>query len=91
MVDLDPEALYAKRLSPADVSNALNLQNLILPAGAAFVPALASIRSDLNSSPSVLEEMNDLPIRTVNGATIQMKDVAQVRDGYRGTNQRCPD
>ncbi|MGH9663100.1 MAG: efflux RND transporter permease subunit, partial [Bryobacteraceae bacterium] len=82
MVDLNPDELYAKQLSPLDVSNALSLQNLILPAGTAKLGAI-EYQVKVNSSPGTLEEMNDLPIMTVNGATVYMKDVAQVRDGYQ--------
>ena len=78
MVDLNPEELYAKQLSPIDVSNALNLQNLILPAGTAKI-AGTEYQVRVNSSPLVLDELNNLPIKTVNGATVYMKDVAQVR------------
>ncbi len=81
MVDLDPNALYAKNLSPTDVSNALNLQNLILPAGDAKIGDRDYFIT-LNSSPGVVAAMNDLPIKTVNGATVYMRDVANVRDGY---------
>ncbi len=81
MVDLNLEELYAKQLSPLDISNALNLQNLILPAGTAkFAETEYPVR--LNSSPSVISEFNNLPIKTVNGATIYMKDVATVHDGF---------
>src|ERR1700758_2991274 len=81
MVDLNPDELYAKQLSPLDVSNALNLQNLILPAGTAKM-AQTEYQIKVNSSPLVVDELNNLPIKTVNGATIYMKDVAQVRDGF---------
>lgn len=81
MVDLDPQALYAKNLSALDVSNALNLQNLILPSGNIKLDQ-REYQVRLNSSPRVLEQLNDLPVRTVNGATVYMKDVAHVRDGY---------
>jgi len=81
MVDLNLDELYAKQLSPIDVSNALNLQNLILPAGTAkFAGIEYPVR--LNSSPAVIEDFNHLPIKTVNGATIYMKDVATVHDGF---------
>jgi multidrug efflux pump subunit AcrB len=81
MVDLNLEELYAKQLSPIDVSNALNLQNLILPAGTAkFAGTEYPVR--LNSSPSIIGDFNNLPIKTVNGATIYMKDVATVHDGF---------
>jgi multidrug efflux pump subunit AcrB len=81
MVDLNLDDLYAKRLSPIDVSNALNLQNLIVPAGTAkFAGTEYPVR--LNSSLPSVAEFNDLPIKTVNGATIYMKDVATVHDGF---------
>jgi multidrug efflux pump subunit AcrB len=81
VVDLNLDELYAKQLSPIDVSNALNLQNLILPAGTAkFAATEYPIR--INSSPAVISEFNNLPIKTVNGATIYIKDVATVHDGY---------
>lgn len=80
-VDLDPAAMYANQLSAADVSNALNLQNLILPAGSVKIGE-REYQVQVNSSPMVLSEMNKLPIRTVNGATVYLKDVANVRDGY---------
>src|SRR5262252_1002417 len=81
MVDLNLEDLYAKQLSPIDVSNALNLQNLILPAGTAKM-ARTEYRISVNSSPLAVDELNNLPIKTVNGATVYIKDVAQVRDGF---------
>ncbi len=81
MVDLNLDDLYAKHLSPTDVSNALNLQSLILPAGdAKFGDTEYQIK--VNSSPIEVEKMNDLPIKTVNGATVYIKDVAQVRPGF---------
>ncbi len=81
MVDLDPKAMYAKGLSATDVSNAINLQNLILPAGdAKFGDRDYLVR--VNSSPLNVAELNDMPIKTVNGATVYVRDVAQVRDGY---------
>ncbi len=80
-VDLDLAALQAKRLSPQDVVNAFNAQNLILPTGTAKIgPTEYNVA--LNSSPSVLLELNNLPIKTVNGAVIRVGDVAQVHDGY---------
>ncbi len=85
MVDLNLDELYAKQLAPVDVSNALNLQNLILPAGTAKL-AGTEYQIRVNSSPIVLNELNNLPIKTVNGATVYMKDVAQVRDGFSVQN-----
>ncbi len=81
MVDIDPQALYAKQLSATDVSNALNLQNLILPAGTVKVGKREYLVK-VNSSPEFVDALNDLPIKVTNGATVYMRDVAQVRDGF---------
>ena len=80
-VDLDLAALKSRNLSAQDVVSAINSQNLILPSGTAKIGA-TEYDIELNSSPRVLKELNDLPIRTVNGATIFVREVAQVRDGY---------
>jgi multidrug efflux pump subunit AcrB len=85
MVDLNLDELYAKQLSPIDVSNALTLQNLILPTGTAKL-AETEYHIKVNSSPLVLDELNNLPIKTVNGAPVYIKDVAQVRDGFSVQN-----
>src|SRR5438477_4427309 len=85
MVDLNPDDLYAKQVSPIDVSNALNLQNLILPAGTAKL-AQTEYQVRVNSSPVLLDDLNNLPIKTVNGATVYIKDVAQVHDGFQVQN-----
>jgi CzcA family heavy metal efflux pump len=80
MVDIDGQALYAKGLSATDVSAAINVQNLILPAGSAkFGQREYSVK--LNSSPDSIEGLNNLPIKQVNGAMVYIKDVAHVRDG----------
>ena len=81
MVDLDPEQLYARGLSAADVSAAVNAQNLILPAGTAKIGD-TEYNVKLNSSPDVVEAFNDIPIKTVNGVPVYLRDVAHVRDGY---------
>jgi len=81
MVDLDPDALYANHLSATDVSNAVNMQSLILPAGTAKVGDREYLVM-LNSSPTVVTALNDLPIKTVNGATVYIKDIGHVRDGF---------
>jgi len=81
MVDLDPNALYAKHLSASDVSNAMGAQNIILPAGTARVGNLEYVVRT-NASPSTLDALNNLPIRASNGALVYIKDVAQVRNGY---------
>ena len=81
VVDLDPTALYAKQLSPIDISNAFSQQNLIVPAGTIKVGDTEyAVR--LNSSPEILSDLNELPVKTVNGATVYLKDVATVRDGF---------
>src|SRR5712692_8769992 len=85
MVDLDPKALFANNLSATDVSNAINAQNLLLPAGIARI-GNREYNVRLNSSPEVVRELNDLPVKQVHGATIFVRDVAQVRDGYAVQN-----
>ncbi len=80
-VDLDTAALQARGLSPSDVVNALNLQNLILPSGTAkFGATEYNVR--MNGSPDVISGLNELPVRTSGGATVTIGDVANVRDGY---------
>jgi multidrug efflux pump subunit AcrB len=85
MVDLNLDELYARQLAPIDISNALNQQNLILPAGTAKLGG-TEYQVSVNSSPVILQDLNDLPVKTVNGATVYMKDVAQVRDGFSVQN-----
>jgi CzcA family heavy metal efflux pump len=81
MVDLDPDQLYGRGLSPGDVSAAIATQNLIVPAGTAKIGDTEyTVR--LNSSPDLIEAFNDIPIRTVNGIPVYVKNVAHVRDGY---------
>jgi multidrug efflux pump subunit AcrB len=85
MVDLNLDELYAKQLSPIDVSNALTLQNSILPAGTAKLGG-TEYQIRVNSSPLKLDELNNLPVKTVNGATVYVRDVAQVHDGFNVQN-----
>src|SRR5579863_2681059 len=80
-VDIDPQALQAKGLSPGDVVNAVNAQNLIVPSGTMKIDRW-EYAIETNSAPSVVEALNNLPIRTVNNAVIYVRDVAHVRDGY---------
>ena len=80
-VDIDSTALQAKGLSAVDVVGAVNAQNLILPTGTAKLGPL-EYNVEMNGSPQTVQELNDLPVKTVNGATIYMKDVAHVRDGF---------
>ncbi|HEX4613913.1 MAG TPA: efflux RND transporter permease subunit [Urbifossiella sp.] len=81
MVDLDPDQLFARGLSASDVSTAVNAQNLILPAGTAKVGE-TEFNVKVNSSPEVVDAFNQIPVKTVNGAPVYLRDVAQVRDGY---------
>lgn len=81
MVDLDPDALYAKHLSGLDVSNALNAQSLLLPAGTLRVGNTEYLVKT-NSSPLTVSSMNNLPIRAADGAIVYMKDVGQIRNGF---------
>ena len=81
MVDLDPAKLYAWGLSPQDVTDAVANQNLIIPAGIAKIGS-QEYPVGINSSPETVAALNDLPIRTVNGTTVYIRDVAHVRDGF---------
>ena len=81
MVDLDPQALYANQLSATDVANAINAQNLLLPAGTARIGD-REYNVRLNSSPEVAEALNDMPVKQVGRTTVYVRDVAHVRDGY---------
>src|SRR5438874_5891615 len=81
VVDLEPDKLFGYGLSAADVSGAINLQNLILPSGTAKI-GTQEYYVRLNSSPEVVEAINDLPIKTVNGTTVFIRDVAHVSDKY---------
>ncbi len=81
MVDLNTAALQAKGLGPSDVVNAIGNQNLILPGGTSKIGSL-EYDVEINGSPRSVAELNDLPIKSQNGATIYVRDVAHVRDGY---------
>jgi multidrug efflux pump subunit AcrB len=80
-IDLDTEALQAKGLSAQDVEDAIAAQNQIVPAGTVKIGSF-EYNVKLNDSPEAIAALNDLPIKTVNGATIYIRDVAHVRDGY---------
>jgi len=80
-VDLDLAALQAKNMAPVDVLNAISAQNLVFPSGTAKIGG-SEYAVELNASPKVLEELGELPVKTLNGAVIRVSDVAQVRDGY---------
>jgi multidrug efflux pump subunit AcrB len=81
-VDLDGPALIARGLTPVDVVNALNVQNLTLPTGTAKIGS-SELNVAMNGSPSTLAALGDIPIRSVNGSTVYIRDVANVRDGYQ--------
>ena len=80
MVDLDPAKLLAKGLTPLDVVNAVNAQNLTLPSGTAKIgDTQYTVRT--NALPGSIDDLNDIPVKFVNGATVFVKDVGYVRDG----------
>ena len=80
MVDIDPDALLAKGLTPLDVVNAVNAQNLTLPAGTAKIgDKQYSVRT--NATPLTIEALNNIPVKYTNGATVFLRDIGNVRDG----------
>src|SRR4051812_27908630 len=79
-IDLNPGALQARGLSGQDVANALAAQNLITPVGTQKIGGF-EYTINLNNSPLKIDELGNLPIRTVNGAMVYVRDVASVRDG----------
>lgn len=81
MVDLDMGAMESRGMSPADVANALQNQNLVAPSGDVKVGNFDyAVR--MNNSTETVEAINDFPIRTTNGSTVFLRDIAHVRDGY---------
>jgi CzcA family heavy metal efflux pump len=80
-VDINSASLQAKGLAPVDIVNAVNAQNLILPTGTVKLGTL-EYTVEMNGSPLTVEGLNELPVKTVNGATIYMKEVAHIRDGF---------
>jgi CzcA family heavy metal efflux pump len=81
MVDLDLQALQSLGIAPKEVADAVNANNLAFPTGVARIGA-QEYPVSLNNTPATAEAFNNVPIKVVNGATIYMKDVAQVRDGF---------
>ena len=81
-IDIDGPALAARGLTAVDVVNALNVQNLTLPTGTAKIGS-QEISVALNGSPATLAGLGDIPLTTINGATVYVRDVANVRDGYQ--------
>jgi len=80
-VDLNPQALQAKGLSPLDIVNAVNNQNLILPAGTAKIGSF-EYQVEMNGAPQTIQELNNLPVKQSGNSTIYIHDVANVRDGF---------
>ena len=80
-VDIDPQALLAKGMTSSDIINAITTQNLTLPAGTTKIGD-TEFNVSLNSSPTSIAELNNIPVRTVNGATTFLREVAHVRDGF---------
>jgi multidrug efflux pump subunit AcrB len=81
MVDIDSQQLMAKGLSPMDVVNAVNVQNVILPSGTAKI-GRTEYNVGMNGTPSMVDALNRIPVKVVSGGTIYIQDVAHVRDGY---------
>ena len=82
MVDIDPQALTARGLSPADVVNAVNAQNLTLPGGTAKIGA-REYNVQMNGSTPSVDALNDVPVKLLpGGGVVYLHDVAHVRDGY---------
>jgi multidrug efflux pump subunit AcrB len=81
MVYLDPEAMYAHGVSPNDVATAVGNQNLIIPAGTAKIGD-TEYNVRLNSSPGLVDAFNSIPVKTVNGIPVYVRDVAHVADGF---------
>jgi CzcA family heavy metal efflux pump len=80
-VDLNPQALQSEGLTPLDIVNTINSQNLILPAGTAKLGSF-EYQVDMNGAPQTIPELNSLPVKQVGNSTIYIRDVANVRDGY---------
>ena len=82
MADLDPQALQSRGMTPQDVSDALQKQNVILPSGDVKIGSKDYILT-MNNSPDVIEAINSFPIKEVEGRTVFMSDVAHVHDGFQ--------
>src|SRR5208337_1413190 len=81
MVDIDLSALQGTGLSPSDVVNAISAENLILPSGTEKIGS-TEYAVELNGSPVSIQELNDIPLKQMNGHMIYIRDVAHVRDGF---------
>src|SRR6201996_1906364 len=82
MADLDPQALQSRGMTPQDVSDALQKQNVILPSGDVKIGSKDYILT-MNNSPDVIDTINSFPIKDIEGRTVFMRDVAHVHDGFQ--------
>src|ERR1700733_9653069 len=80
-VDLDLPKLQSYGLSPTDIVNAVNAQNIVLPSGTIKMGQL-EYNVEMNGTPQTIAQLNDLPVKTSNGSTLYMRDVAHIRDGF---------
>jgi len=81
MIDLQPQLLQAKHLSPSDIVTAVTSQNVVLPSGTSKIGEF-EYDVTLNASPTTIQELNDLPVKSIGSTTLYVHDVAHVRDGY---------
>ncbi len=80
MADLDPDAMQTFNVSAADIVDALEQQNLVIPAGTQKIGSTESY-VELNASPTTIDRINDLPVKRADGTVIYMRDVAYVHNG----------
>jgi multidrug efflux pump subunit AcrB len=80
-IDINSQELQARGLAPTDVINAVSAQNVILPSGTVKIGE-QEFDIGLNASPKTIKELGDIPVRTLNGTTTYIRDVASVRDGF---------
>jgi multidrug efflux pump subunit AcrB len=80
-VDINSQELQARGLAPTDVINAISAQNVILPSGTVKIGE-QEFDIGLNASPKAIQQLGDIPVRTLNGTTTYVRDVASVRDGF---------
>ncbi len=82
MADLDQDAMQARGLTPSDVTEALQHQNVILPSGDVKIGS-KDYTVAMNNSPNVIAAINNFPVKQINGKTVFVRDVAHVHDGYQ--------
>ncbi|TXI47178.1 efflux RND transporter permease subunit [Methylophilus sp.] len=79
-IDLNPAALQARGLSAQDIANALAAHNMVVPIGTQKIGSI-EYTLNLNNAAAAIEDLANIPVKVVNGATVYMRDVGQVRDG----------